>query len=76
MRIRAMGMLPLAVGAIAGSAVAQNPPAQTARTVVAATKLPTVTDAPMYFTVASVELVGWKPHPPALVAGAPGSNGQ
>jgi quercetin dioxygenase-like cupin family protein len=56
MRIRAMGMLPLAVGAIAGSAVAQNPPAQTARTVVAATKLPTVTDAPMYFTVASVEL--------------------
>ena len=56
MRFRAMGMLSLALGTIAGSAVAQNPPAQTVRTVVAATKLATVTDAPLYFTVASVEL--------------------
>ena len=56
MRFRAMGMLPLILGAIAGSAVAQNPPAQAVRTVVAATKLPTVTDAPLYFTVVSVEL--------------------
>jgi quercetin dioxygenase-like cupin family protein len=56
MRFRAMGMLPLVLGAIAGSAVAQNPPAQAVRTVVAGTKLPTVTDAPLYFTVVSVEL--------------------
>ncbi len=56
MRFRAMGMLPLAAAALAGSAVAQNPPAPAVRTVVAATKLPTVTDAPLYFAVASVEL--------------------
>jgi quercetin dioxygenase-like cupin family protein len=57
MRFRAMGMLLLALGTIAGAAVAQqNQPAQAVRTVIAATKLATVNDAPMYFTVVSAEL--------------------
>jgi quercetin dioxygenase-like cupin family protein len=59
MRAQAKGML-VFVGtmAIAGTATAQNaatPPA-TVRTVIAATKLPTVTDGPVYFDVASVML--------------------
>jgi quercetin dioxygenase-like cupin family protein len=59
MRAQAKAML-LLVGAmvIAGTATAQNaatPPA-TVRTVIAATKLPTVTDTPLYFDVVSVTL--------------------
>jgi quercetin dioxygenase-like cupin family protein len=59
MQAQAKGMLVL-VGAmaVAGTAAAQNaatPPA-TVRTVIAATKLPTVTDAPLYFDVVSVTL--------------------
>jgi quercetin dioxygenase-like cupin family protein len=59
MQAQAKGMLVL-VGAmaVAGSAVAQNattPPAAV-RTVIAATKLPTVTDTPVYFDVASITL--------------------
>jgi quercetin dioxygenase-like cupin family protein len=59
MRAQAKGVL-VFVGtmAIAGTATAQNaatPPA-TVRTVIAATKLPTVTDTPVYFDVASVTL--------------------
>jgi len=51
-------MLAVGMMTIVGIAAAQNaraPPA-TARTVVAATKLPTVSDVPLYFSVASVEL--------------------
>jgi quercetin dioxygenase-like cupin family protein len=59
MRAQAKGTVIL-VGAlaIAGTATAQNaatPPA-TVRTVIAATKLPTVTDAPLYFDVVNVTL--------------------
>jgi quercetin dioxygenase-like cupin family protein len=44
--------------AMAGVAAAQNSPSPpaTVRTVIAATKLPSVTDVPMHFSVASVEL--------------------
>ena len=51
-------MLAVGMMTIVGIAAAQNAPAPpaTARTVVAATKLPTVSDVPLYFSVASVEL--------------------
>jgi quercetin dioxygenase-like cupin family protein len=58
MRFRTTGILLLGVVAIADSAAAQNAPAPPAavRTVIAATKLPSVTDVPLYFAVTSVEL--------------------
>jgi quercetin dioxygenase-like cupin family protein len=59
MRAQAKGMVVL-IGAlaIAGTASAQNatPPPATVRTVIAATKLPTVTDTPLYFDVVNVTL--------------------
>jgi len=58
MRFRRTVMLAAGTMTIAVIAAAQNAPAPpaTARTVVAATKLPTVSDVPLYFSVASVEL--------------------
>ena len=58
MRFRRTVMLAVGTMTIAGIAAAQTAPAPpaTARTVVAATKLPTVSDVPLYFSVASVEL--------------------
>ena len=58
MRFRTTGILWLGTMALAGSATAQTPPAQPAitRTVVAATKLPTVTEVPLYFKAVSVTL--------------------
>jgi quercetin dioxygenase-like cupin family protein len=58
MRFQTKGMFLVGAMAIAGVAVAQNAPSPpaTARTVIAATKLPTVTDVPLHFSVASVEL--------------------
>jgi quercetin dioxygenase-like cupin family protein len=58
MRFQTTGILLAGTIAIAGTAAAQNTPAPpaTARTVIAATKLPTVSDVPRYFSVASVEL--------------------
>jgi quercetin dioxygenase-like cupin family protein len=58
MRFRTTGILWLGTMALAGSATAQTPPAPPAitRTVVAATKLPTVTDVPLYFKAVSVTL--------------------
>jgi quercetin dioxygenase-like cupin family protein len=59
MMAQTKGMLVL-IGAmaIAGTATAQNaaPPPATVRTVIAATKLPTVTDTPLYFDVVSLTL--------------------
>jgi quercetin dioxygenase-like cupin family protein len=58
MRFRTTGILLLGAMALASSAAAQTTPAPTAitRTVVAATKLPTVTDVPLHFKVVSVTL--------------------
>ncbi len=58
MQLRITGSILLGAVACSSVAVAQNPPpaAATVRTVIAATKLPTVTDAPRHFDVVSVEL--------------------
>jgi quercetin dioxygenase-like cupin family protein len=58
MRFRTTGVLFFGVLALADTAAAQNPPAPppAVRKIIDATKLPTVTDRPVYFTVASVEL--------------------
>jgi quercetin dioxygenase-like cupin family protein len=58
MRFRTTGMLLLGAMTLTASAVAQTTPAPSAitRTVVAATKLPTVTDVPLHFKVVSVTL--------------------
>src|ERR1700687_3346055 len=60
MRFRTTGILSLSLGAMSlgASAAAQTTPAPPAitRTVVAATKLPTVTDVPLYFKAVSVTL--------------------
>src|SRR5437588_13073806 len=60
MRFRTTGILSLSLGAMSlgASAAAQTTPAPPAiiRTVVAATKLSTVTDVPLYFKAASVTL--------------------
>ena len=58
MRFRTIGILWLGAMALAASATAQTTPAPPAitRTVVAATKLPTVTDVPLYFRAVSVTL--------------------
>jgi quercetin dioxygenase-like cupin family protein len=57
MRFTTIGIL-LAAMVLAVSAAAQpaSPPTATARKVVAATKLPTVTDVPLYFKVQSITL--------------------
>jgi quercetin dioxygenase-like cupin family protein len=58
MRFRTTGMLLLGAMALAASAAAQTTPAPSAitRIVIAATKLPTVTDVPLHFKVVSVAL--------------------
>jgi quercetin dioxygenase-like cupin family protein len=58
MRFRTMAVLWLGVMGLAASAAAQAPqaPAAVLRTVVAATKLPTVSDVPLYFKAVSVTL--------------------
>ena len=58
MRFRTTGILWLGAMVLAGSAAAQTTPAPPAitRTVVAATKLPTVTDVPLYLKAVSVTL--------------------
>jgi quercetin dioxygenase-like cupin family protein len=58
MRFRTAGILSLGAIALAASAAAQTTPAPTAttRTVVAAAKLPTVTDVPLYFRAVAVTL--------------------
>lgn len=57
MRFRTTGILLLGAMALATSAAAQTTaPSATTRTVIAATKLPTVTDVPLYFRAVSVTL--------------------
>jgi quercetin dioxygenase-like cupin family protein len=58
MQLRMTGSIWLGAIACSSAAVAQTPPPApaTVRTVIAATKLPTVTDAPVHFDVVSVEL--------------------
>jgi quercetin dioxygenase-like cupin family protein len=58
MQFRTIGLLLLGAMALPTSGAAQPPPAQPAitRTVVAATKLPTVTDAPLHFKAVSITL--------------------
>jgi hypothetical protein len=55
MRLTTTGIL-FTVMVLAVSAAAQTPQTTTARKVVAATKLPTVTNAPLYFKVQSIAL--------------------
>src|SRR3979411_198562 len=58
MQFRITGLLLLGAMALPASGAAQTPPAPPAitRTVVAATKLPTVTDVPLHFKAVSVTL--------------------
>ncbi len=58
MQFRTTGLLLLCAMALPASGAAQTTPAAPAitRTVVAATKLPTVTDVPLHFKAASVTL--------------------
>ena len=58
MQFRTIGLLLLGAIALPVSATAQTTPTLPAitRTVVAATKLPTVTDAPLYFKAVSITL--------------------
>ena len=71
MWFRTTGIQLLGAVALAASATAQTPPAPSAitRTVVAATKLPTVTDVPLYFRAVGVTL------PPGEKSGALAANG-
>ena len=58
MQFRTTGLLLLCAMALPASGAAQTTPAAPAitRTVVAATKLPTVTDVPLYFKAVSITL--------------------
>lgn len=58
MRFRTTGLVLLGAAALAASAAAQTTPASSAitRTVIAATKLPTVTDVPLHFRAVGVTL--------------------
>jgi quercetin dioxygenase-like cupin family protein len=71
MRFRTTGILLLGAVALATSGAAQTtpPPSAITRTVVAATKLPTVTDVPLHFKVLSVTL------PPGEGSGISAANG-
>jgi quercetin dioxygenase-like cupin family protein len=71
MQFRTTGILLLGAIALATSAAAQTTPAPSAitRNVVAATKLPTVTDEPLHFKVLSVTL------PPGEESGVSAANG-
>ena len=71
MFFRIAGMLLLGATALANSVVAQSTPSPAAitRTVVAATKLPTVAEAPLYFRAVSVTL------PPGQTSSVSAANG-
>src|SRR6266550_8689968 len=71
MWFRTIGIQLLGAVALAASATAQTTPAPPAitRTVVAATKLPTVTDVPLHFNAVSVTL------PPGEKSGVSAANG-
>src|SRR6266478_4833475 len=71
MQFRIAGLLLLGAMALPAFGAAQTPPAPSAitRTVVAATKLPTVTDVPLHFKAVSVTL------PPGEKSGVPAANG-
>jgi quercetin dioxygenase-like cupin family protein len=71
MLYRIAGMLLLGATALANSVAAQSPPtpAGITRTVVAATKLPTVTEVPLYFRAVSVTL------PPGETSSVSAANG-
>src|SRR6266513_4483671 len=71
MQFRITGLLLLGAMALPASGAAQTPPAPPAitRTVVAATKLPTVTDVPLHFKAVSVTL------PPGEKSGVSAANG-
>jgi quercetin dioxygenase-like cupin family protein len=71
MLFRIVGMLLLCATALANSVAAQSPPspAGITRTVVAASKLPTVTDVPLYFRAVSVTL------PPGETSSLSAANG-
>jgi hypothetical protein len=71
MRFRTTGMLLLGAMALAAPAAAQTTPApsEITRTVVAAAKLATATDAPLHFRAASVTL------PPGEKSGVSAANG-
>jgi quercetin dioxygenase-like cupin family protein len=71
MRFRTTGILLLGAMALAAPATAQTTPAPPviARTVVAATKLPTLTDVPLHFKAVSVTL------PPGEKSGVSAANG-
>jgi quercetin dioxygenase-like cupin family protein len=56
MQLMTTRMMLLGLLALTGRAAAQTPPPATARAVVAAAKLPTVTAAPLYFKLVSVTL--------------------
>jgi quercetin dioxygenase-like cupin family protein len=58
MRFRSIGFVTLSAAALTASAAAQTPPAPPAvtRTVVAATKLPSVTDRPLLFRALSINI--------------------
>src|SRR5260370_16460536 len=58
MQLRQTGLLLLGAIALPASGTAQSTPAPPAitRTVIAATKLPTVTDVPLYFKAVSITL--------------------
>ena len=71
MRCRTAGMLLLGATALTNSVAAQSPPSAPAitRTVVAATRLPTVTEVPLYFRAVSVTL------PPGQTSSVSATNG-
>jgi quercetin dioxygenase-like cupin family protein len=69
MGFRTTGLLLFGAMALAASAAAQTTPPTITRTVVAATKLPSVTDVPLYFKVVSVTL------PPGEASGVSAANG-
>jgi quercetin dioxygenase-like cupin family protein len=71
MLFRIAGMLMLCATALANSVAAQSPPSPAAitRTVVAASKLPTVTEVPLYFRAVSVTL------PPGATSTVSAANG-
>ena len=71
MLYRIAGMLLLGATGLANSVGAQSPPTPAAitRTVVAATKLPTATEAPLYFRAVSVTL------PPGQTSSVSAANG-
>ena len=58
MRFRMTGIVLLSAVVFVATAAAQTPPAPSAitQTVIAATKLPTVTDVPLYFKAVGVTL--------------------